>query len=64
MHDSFQDRFKHARIWGKSAKHDNQRVGLDHKLHDEDIIEINKEQDLNGVFYIVMTYRKHRAIYL
>jgi small GTP-binding protein len=42
MHDSFHDSFKHARVWGESATHDGQRVGMDHELCDEDIIEINK----------------------
>lgn len=35
--------FKYARIWGKSVKFDGQRVGLDHKLEDEDIVEISTE---------------------
>ncbi|MDY6770784.1 MAG: GTP-binding protein [Candidatus Nanohaloarchaea archaeon] len=42
LHDSFRDKFKHARVWGESAKHEGQRVGLDHELRDEDVVEINK----------------------
>ncbi|MFC6797802.1 MULTISPECIES: GTP-binding protein [unclassified Haladaptatus] len=34
------DRFRFARVTGPSAKHDEQQVGLDHKLEDEDILRI------------------------
>ncbi|MCJ7428970.1 MAG: GTP-binding protein [Candidatus Nanohaloarchaeota archaeon QJJ-5] len=43
LHDTFLDRFKHARVWGESAKHPGQRVGLDHTIQDEDTIEITKQ---------------------
>lgn len=43
LHDTFLDRFKHARVWGESAKHPGQRVGLDHQIMDEDTIEITKQ---------------------
>ncbi len=33
--------FKYARIWGPSAKYPGERVGLEHKLMDGDIIEIH-----------------------
>ncbi|MBQ4415456.1 MAG: TGS domain-containing protein, partial [Methanomicrobium sp.] len=28
------------KVWGKSVKHDAQRVGLNHRLHDGDILSI------------------------
>jgi len=31
------DEFKHAIVYGKSVKHQPQRVGLNHELADEDI---------------------------
>lgn len=31
------DNFKHAIVYGKSCKHQPQRVGLSHELADEDI---------------------------
>lgn len=32
--------FRHALVWGRSAKHDAQRVGLSFQLTDEDVIQI------------------------
>ncbi|QHS17274.1 OBG GTPase family GTP-binding protein [Halopenitus persicus] len=36
----FEDRFKFARVSGPSAKHDEQQVGRDHELADEDELRI------------------------
>jgi ribosome-interacting GTPase 1 len=36
----FEDRFKFARVSGPSAKHDEQQVGTDHELADEDVLRI------------------------
>ncbi len=33
--------FKFARVWGKSVKHEGQRVGKEHKIEDKDIVEIH-----------------------
>lgn len=41
LHKDFVDRFKYARVWGKSVKFKGQLVGIDHILKDEDIIEIH-----------------------
>ncbi len=41
LHRDFPKRFRFARVWGKSAKFDAQRVMLHHKLADEDILEIH-----------------------
>jgi small GTP-binding protein len=37
---SFDDRFRFARVTGPSAKHDEQQVGRDHELADEDVLRI------------------------
>ncbi len=44
LHRDFQRRFRYARVWGRSAKHPGQRVGLDHKLDDQDIVTIVLEK--------------------
>jgi small GTP-binding protein len=42
IHRSIINSFKCAYVWGKSTKHDPQRVGLDHELCDEDVMQIMK----------------------
>ena len=37
---AFDERFRFARVSGPSAKHDQQQVGLDHELADEDVLRI------------------------
>jgi ribosome-interacting GTPase 1 len=37
IHKTIVDDFKHAIVYGKSVKHQPQRVGLSHVLEDEDI---------------------------
>jgi hypothetical protein len=37
---AFDERFRFARVSGPSAKHDEQQVGLDHELADEDVLRI------------------------
>jgi len=41
IHKDFIKKFKFARVWGKSAKHDGMRVGISHKLKDKDIVELH-----------------------
>ena len=36
----FSERFRFARVSGPSAKHDEQQVGTDHELADEDVLRI------------------------
>jgi len=40
IHNDFLEKFKYARIWGRSVKHEGQRVGLDHVLSDGDVVSI------------------------
>ncbi|ADG13940.1 small GTP-binding protein [Methanocaldococcus infernus ME] len=40
LHRDFVKNFRYALVWGKSVKYPGQRVGLDHKLEDEDILTI------------------------
>ncbi|PLW79332.1 GTP-binding protein [Candidatus Woesearchaeota archaeon] len=41
LHRDFKDKFKFARIWGKSAKFDGQKVSLPHVLQDQDVLELH-----------------------
>jgi len=41
LHKDFVDKFKFARVWGKSAKFGGQRVGIGHRLEDDDIVELH-----------------------
>ncbi len=41
VHKDFIRRFRFGRVWGKSAKHPGARVGLEHKLKEQDIIELH-----------------------
>ncbi|AMD22809.1 HHR040Wp [Eremothecium sinecaudum] len=38
IHRDFKDKFKYSLVWGSSAKHSPQKCGLNHKLHDEDVV--------------------------
>jgi len=40
IHRSMKETFKYALVWGASAKHIPQRVGLGHPVADEDVVQI------------------------
>jgi small GTP-binding protein len=42
IHKGIMRQFKYALVWGKSVKHNPQKVGKDHVLQDEDIVQIVK----------------------
>jgi len=41
VHKDFVKKFDYARVWGDSAKHDGSRVGLNHRLVDDDVVEFH-----------------------
>lgn len=43
IHRGLLKQFKHALVWGTSVKYNPQRVGLSHKLNDEDVVQIIKK---------------------
>jgi len=43
LHKSIIKQFKYANVWGSSVKHNPQRVGKDHELQDEDVVQIVKK---------------------
>lgn len=40
IHRDFKKKFRYAQVWGRSAKHEGQRAGLEHVLMDGDILTI------------------------
>jgi ribosome-interacting GTPase 1 len=40
IHRTLKDTFKYALVWGASAKHVPQRVGLGHVISDEDVVQV------------------------
>ena len=42
IHRGIISQFKSALVWGSSVRHNPQRVGLEHVLHDEDVVQIIK----------------------
>ncbi|XP_030439375.1 developmentally-regulated GTP-binding protein 1 isoform X2 [Gopherus evgoodei] len=43
IHKNLIKEFKYALVWGSSVKHNPQKVGKDHTLEDEDVIQIVKK---------------------
>lgn len=42
IHRTIMSKFKYALVWGSSVKHNPQKVGKDHILNDEDVVQIVK----------------------
>lgn len=43
LHKSLVKEFNYAMVWGSSTKHQPQRCGLAHELHDEDVLQVVKK---------------------
>jgi len=43
IHKTLLQQFKVALVWGTSVKHNPQRCGKDHRLMDEDVVQIIKK---------------------
>lgn len=43
IHKDFLNEFSHACVWGRSVKFNPQRVGINHVLADEDVIQLYKK---------------------
>lgn len=43
IHKGLIKEFKYALCWGLSVKHNPQKVGKDHQLYDEDVVQIIKK---------------------
>lgn len=54
-----------ALVWGSSVKHQPQKVGKDHVLNDEDVVQIVKKVWLNDLLHcyclILVLYLTHRG---
>ncbi|MDG6902912.1 MAG: TGS domain-containing protein, partial [Nitrososphaerota archaeon] len=40
VHRGMKDEFRYAQVWGKSVKFGGQRVGMTHRLMDQDVLTI------------------------
>ncbi|GFY68816.1 GTP-binding protein 128up, partial [Trichonephila inaurata madagascariensis] len=43
LHKTIMKEFKYALVWGSSVKHNPQKVGKDHVLNDEDVVQVVKK---------------------
>ncbi len=43
IHRNMRDEFRYAMVWGKSVKFGGQKVGMNHRLFDEDVLTIVKK---------------------
>jgi len=43
LHKQLIKELKYAMVWGTSVKHNPQKVGKDHQLADEDVVQIIKK---------------------
>lgn len=43
IHRSIIKEFKNGLVWGSSVKHQPQKVGIEHVLDDEDVVQIVKK---------------------
>ena len=46
-----------AWVWGMSVKHNPQKVGKDHELHDEDVVQIVKRYDVPVILLTLQDLR-------
>ncbi len=46
LHRNMRKEFRYGMVWGKSVKFGGQRVGLTHKLKDEDVLTIIKRKGM------------------
>lgn len=44
IHRDMKDEFRYAMVWGKSVKFGGQKVGINHRLFDEDVLTIVKKK--------------------
>lgn len=44
LHKDFLRKFRHAKVWGKSVRFQGQKVGLEHRLADGDVVSIALER--------------------
>ncbi|MFB6283680.1 MAG: OBG GTPase family GTP-binding protein [Halobacteria archaeon] len=40
IHRDFEGKFRFAKVWGDSVKHDGQQIGEEHRLEDEDVLTL------------------------
>ena len=65
LHRTIAKEFKYALVWGSSVKHQPQKVGIEHLLNDEDVVQIvtktvkQQQQDKNYTILVQGFNEKH-----
>ena len=63
LHKDIARQFQYAWVWGSSVKYQPQRVGLDHKLCDEDVVQIVK-RECNVCWKCIWNARSGTAVFV
>ncbi|KAJ1429756.1 TGS-like [Sesbania bispinosa] len=66
IHKDMVKQFKYALVWGSSAKHKPQRVGKEHELEDEDVVQIIKKnlRSLHEIFSRVVSSHSNYLLFI
>lgn len=64
IHNTLIREFKYALVWGVSAKHYPQRVGLQHGLSDEDVVQVSHMAGMRLLLVLMPSLCAERSVVL